>query len=154
MPQVYRARRSSTVPREVKTCGGARWCGIHNPVPPSLHFRVVSQVGAFLSAAAGCVAVGPASDPDPPVVEISAPEVVGCCDGLVLEGIASYPSTGIGDVSTVCLPYKRSCSDHSVDAQAVFIGLVPSRKTGTEKIEPFQAQASFRCRNFWFYLST
>lgn len=61
---------------------------------PSSHFRVVSQIGAFLSTAASCVAVGPASDPYPPVVEISAPEVVGCCDDLILEGIASYPSTG------------------------------------------------------------
>lgn len=52
------------------------------------------QIGAFLSTAAGCVAVDPASDPDPPVVVISAPEVVGCCDDLILEGIASYPSTG------------------------------------------------------------
>eukprot|EP00752_Nemacystus_decipiens_P006064 g5472.t1 len=54
-----------------------------------------TEIGAFLSTAAGCVAVGHALDPDPPFVEISAPEVVGCCDDLVLEGIASYPSTDI-----------------------------------------------------------
>lgn len=66
-----------------------------HPIPYSSHFRLIfAQIGAFLSTAAGCVVVGPASDPDLPVVEISAPEVVGCCDDLTLEGIASYPSTG------------------------------------------------------------
>eukprot|EP00752_Nemacystus_decipiens_P006052 g5462.t2 len=54
-----------------------------------------TEIGAFLSSAAGCVAVGPASDPHLPVVEISAPEVVGCCDDLIIEGIASYPSTDV-----------------------------------------------------------
>ncbi|CAN0410705.1 unnamed protein product, partial [Ectocarpus sp. 12 AP-2014] len=53
-----------------------------------------TEIGAFLSAAAGCVVVGPASEPNAPVVDISAPEVVGCCDDLILEGIAIYPSTG------------------------------------------------------------
>ncbi|CAM9110513.1 unnamed protein product [Ectocarpus fasciculatus] len=53
-----------------------------------------TEIGAFLTAAAGCVVVGPASEPNPPVVDISAPEIVGCCDDLILEGIATYPSTG------------------------------------------------------------
>ena len=57
-------------------------------------------MGAFLSAAAGCVAVGPALDPEAPVVEISAPQVVGCCNDLIMEGIASYPSTGMQHIFT------------------------------------------------------
>ncbi|CBJ29023.1 conserved unknown protein [Ectocarpus siliculosus] len=50
---------------------------------------------AFLSSEPGCVAVGPALNPNEPVVEISAPEVVGCCSNLILEGVGSYPSTDI-----------------------------------------------------------
>lgn len=65
-------------------------------------------MGAFLSTAAGCVAVGPASDPDLPVVDISAPEVVGCCEDLVLEGIASYPSTGTATTDI----YIIGCAEH------------------------------------------
>ena len=65
-------------------------------------------MGAFLSAAAGCVAVGPALDPEAPVVEISAPQVVGCCDDLIIEGIASYPSTGMQDVFPYDT-YRQKC---------------------------------------------
>ena len=88
----HSARRTCSPPAVLHS--DAELCGIPYTTPSSSHFGVVSQVGAFLSTAAGCVSVGPAANPDPPVVEISAPQVVGCCDALVLEGIASYPSTG------------------------------------------------------------
>lgn len=58
--------------------------------------RILSatQIGAFLTSAAGCVVVAYPSDPDPPFVSISAPDAVGNCDDLILEGSASFTSLG------------------------------------------------------------
>lgn len=52
------------------------------------------QLGAFLSTASTCVPVDYPSDPVPPFVAVCAPDVVGTCDDLMLEGMASYTSAG------------------------------------------------------------
>lgn len=76
---------------------------INRPYPPFVHAtdrptypRLLSktQIGAFLTTSAGYVVVGYPSDPDPPFVAISAPDAVGYCDDVVLEGSASFTSLG------------------------------------------------------------
>lgn len=52
------------------------------------------QIGAFETTAAGCVAVGYPKDPDPPLVAISAPDAIGHCDDLTVEGSATVAFIG------------------------------------------------------------
>lgn len=52
------------------------------------------QVGAFLTSPAQCAPVNPPSNLDPPLVVISAPDSVGNCDDLILEGSATSASIG------------------------------------------------------------
>jgi len=40
------------------------------------------------------VPVGYPTSPDPPFVTISAPDTIGYCDDLILEGNATYPPLG------------------------------------------------------------
>lgn len=53
-----------------------------------------SQIGAILTTSADCVEVESPSNPDPPFVAISAPDAVGYCDPVILEGSASFTSLG------------------------------------------------------------
>ncbi|CAM9572666.1 unnamed protein product [Scytosiphon promiscuus] len=55
---------------------------------------VRTEVGAFLTSPAGCVVVGYPAAPNPPFVVISAPNAVGYCDDLALEGSATSASIG------------------------------------------------------------
>ncbi|CAM9100098.1 unnamed protein product [Ectocarpus sp. 8 AP-2014] len=80
---------------------------------------VRTEIEAFLSSEPGCVAVGPGLNPNEPVVEISAPKVVGCCSNLILEGFASYPSTDIELNWTIEATDGNGTFDLT-DARAVF----------------------------------
>lgn len=55
----------------------------------------MTQIGAFLTSSAQCIAVDVPSRPDPPFVVISAPGAVGNCDDLTLEGSATFASSGM-----------------------------------------------------------
>ncbi|CAM9773342.1 unnamed protein product [Scytosiphon promiscuus] len=55
---------------------------------------VRTEIGAFLTSAAGCVVVDFPVNPDEPFVAISAPSIVGQCDDLVMEGTATWVSAG------------------------------------------------------------
>lgn len=52
------------------------------------------QVGAFLSTPGGCVAVNNASNLASPFVTMFAPDVVGSCDDIDLEGNVYFTSSG------------------------------------------------------------
>lgn len=54
------------------------------------------QVGALLTTSSGCVVVEYPESPDSPFVAIDAPDAVGYCDDLTLEGSTSSPSIGRG----------------------------------------------------------
>ncbi|CAM9632430.1 unnamed protein product [Ectocarpus sp. 6 AP-2014] len=60
---------------------------------------VRTEIGAFLTASAGCVVVDYPSNPDPPFVEISAPGAVGYSDDLTLEGRTTMSSIGSSNVT-------------------------------------------------------
>lgn len=51
-------------------------------------------MGAFLTTSSSCVPVNYPLDPDPPFVSLIAPDAVGNCDDLTLEGSASFTSLG------------------------------------------------------------
>lgn len=54
------------------------------------------QVGAFLTSPSECVAVEYPESPDSPFAAIDAPDAVGYCDDLTLEGSTTSPSIGKG----------------------------------------------------------
>ncbi len=70
-----------------------------NRVPRRCTTPSILQVGAFLSSPSRCVVVGFPSNPDPPFVVISAPDLVGTCDDLTLDGSATSASPGIVEIS-------------------------------------------------------
>ncbi|CAN0003126.1 unnamed protein product [Pylaiella littoralis] len=75
---------------------------------------VRTEIGAFLTSSSGCVAVDYPASPDPPFVAISAPNAIGYCDDLFLEGSATFPSIGSVNLTwTVDLEGNDSAADVS-----------------------------------------
>ena len=110
-----------------------------SPLNHSVIPAVPLQIGAFLSSSAQCVVVGLPSNPDPPFVVISAPDMVGNCDDLTLDGSTSSASPGMMGVLGVsrakfdCLSTKINRPTHH-RILATVCSALPSPSSGTTNV--------------------